>query len=1248
MIITRNQVTEVTATINPSSHAKASSPSKATAVERIHIDLDEMVSRLRSEIWLGGILAIGAATMTSLLLMLVIDAVFQPESGWLRVALWFPIIGVVGFMTRHFVMSPLKQKCDRLAMAWALEQKSPAIEERITTSLQLSENPNVKTSSIIEAVAQQAHGSLAGCQEEDLRGQESFKRIIVATACLATFVLAMWIWRPYLIPSLQNLLNPWSTRVLPYLDTTIVPGNTHVAEGGDLGITAKTNHDSDAVLEIIENDVVIASHQMATQQTGGTVEFTLTGLKRDRQYRIRAGGLFSDRYQIFVDPKPVMKNSQVNVTFPEYTQLPPQVINDPAEPIEAIRGARIQIDADIDSTVPAAESSLRINGTSVPSEEVVLVESSGLWRHTWEFAAAAGEWQSGTISFVSEAGVRSDPFHFDVRALPDLPPSIAIDQPALSEIIAKADQSIHVDYHAADDFGVGALHLNLQKNSEPPSTKELPRDLQAEFVGKLSIELDELELIAGDQLTVWLSISDNRPDEYGGSQSVGSRKIHLQIAEDSIPVGQQVVRNEEHALLTDLAEAVQNLRQAAALADGLQSKLRDGEERLDTSEEMEEKSKQLQDQIKDAEHTLRRLSEQDEPTPQRLFQAEIERIQEVAKNDVAEARKQSGLIPLFDEPAQQHEAIAATKKSLNDAIDKLEQVRADVEDRSEQLERAAQLGELARQQERLAQNQNEGKANTPEVQKQQQQVADELQKVVEQDLDAKSEQFAQRADEAAKLKEEAANLQQQQKTLAKIDQVHNKEERDDKLLEMIAREQEQIAGETRMLETQQRNIQLPAADPWKQDQEKPNETVNAEQKENPAALAEARKQMEAVPGKLRQKELKQAEVDARRAGELLQEEANSVPEKVATKANANEDNAKQKKSDLERLAKQQERVRDAIEAVREDHPEEAVAKLQEQIANRTERLRDKADELLQLPTEDPENQKAVREARKKIEQAMQETKAAEELVQQQQKQAGNPKRAADPEQATDPKQTAAAKQTGDPKQAAEQKRQAAKSLEEATQSLDEVCKSCKKCSRCNKPGGSTGSSGSSPKRGGVSSKPGDSKPREKSGESGSPSTKQQQLDSQQLAETADKAHQTARNPSPIQTQELAQELNQLADRAAQRAGRPGRKNSKQQDGQSKSNNSSDSGQQAGGPQPGSPPNPQGVNGNAGADQSEVAPTQLRGRSTSNWTQTRRKLKNNLLDDQDSKVPEEFRSVVRDYFEQLSRLKSRQDTAEKQE
>lgn len=1252
----------MTATISAPANTKDVSPSQSVAIDWIHHDLDQLVSRLRREIWIGGTLVAVTVAIVSLLVILVIDAIFQPESAWSRASLWLPLVGVVGAVTQRFLVMPLKQECGRLALAWTLEQKQPTIEERLTTSLQLTETPNEKTSELIEAVAQQAYGSLAGCQEEDLRGQEVLGRTIIAGASLGAFALSMWIWAPYLIPSLQNILNPWNSRVLPYLNATILPGNTVVGEGDDVRVTATAGRLKHAVLEVIEHDAVITSHQMANGTNGTTAEFTLTKMKSNLQYRIRDGGLYSARYQIDVDPKPVIKNSRVILTFPEYTQLPPQVIDDPTELIEVIHGTRIQIDVDVDSTLPVAESSLSFDETSSPCKEVVGVEETGLWRHSWEFTAIESDLQVGTIKLVSSAGVQSDPFTFEVRSLPDLPPTIIIEQPALSEITAMADHSIVVAFHALDDFGYGALQLISQKNSEEPSIKDVPHDLEAEMIGELIVNLNEFEVATGDQLAFWMSIADSRHAEFGGPQVTDSRKIRIQIADEAIPINQQVVQNEEHALLINVMKAIEDLQQAAEFANDLQAELGEITEVSKTPAEVLEKSKQLQDRITEAEQALRQLTDQDEGAQQSLFHPEIEQIQEVADNEVAEAKKQAGLVPLSDDRPQQQEAVAATKESLNDAIEKLDKVRHSIDERGKQLEQAAQLDELARQQERLTQELNEVQGNAPDAQQKQQHIADALQEVIEQDLDAKSEQFAQRAEKAAELTETAAELQKQQEALAKLDQVRTKEELNDQLLDMIAREQEQIAKEARKLEEQGGDIQSPGADSRQPAQQKGDEATEAAPNRKPNAVAEAREQMEAVPKKLRQKQLEQAEIGARQAGEKLQEQTKSMPQNGAAQPDAkNQDKTSPPEDDLRRLAKQQERVSDAIKAVREDRPEEAVAKLQEQIADRTERLRKSADELLQLPTEDPENQQAVREAREKLAQAEKETKVAEERATaqpnqagEQQNQAGDPMRAREQQnQAGDPMQAREQqKQADDPQQANEQKKQAAKSLEEATQSLDAVCKSCQKCSKCNNPSASGGSSGGKPKTGGnqSASQNGDqsqkSQPGSKSGASSQSSPRGQQPDSKKLAGTADKAHQAAQTPSPKKSQELAQELNQLADEAAQQAGFPNR-NSKSQNEHSNSSKSSDSSQQAGAPQPGNPSKPQGVKGNLGANHSEVAPTQLRGRSTSNWTQSRRKLKSNVLDDQDSKIPEEFRSVVKDYFEELSRLESRQDKAEDQ-
>ncbi|MFN5077652.1 MAG: hypothetical protein ACK5MO_18850, partial [Planctomyces sp.] len=67
--------------------------------------------------------------------------------------------------------------------------------------------------------------------------------------------------------------------------------------------------------------------------------------------------------------------------------------------------------------------------------------------------------------------------------------------------------------------------------------------------------------------------------------------------------------------------------------------------------------------------------------------------------------------------------------------------------------------------------------------------------------------------------------------------------------------------------------------------------------------------------------------------------------------------------------------------------------------------------------------------------------------------------------------------------------------------------------------------------------------------------------------------------------------------------------------------------------------PDGATGNAQSSDPLDSPQPLRGPSTSSWTRSRRMLNGSVLDDRDVKVPQEYRSVVEDYFEQLSRIES---------
>ncbi|MCA9063075.1 MAG: hypothetical protein KDA96_08450 [Planctomycetaceae bacterium] len=1204
------------------------------AAERVHQELDELVARLRREIWLGGSLAVGAAALLALAAILIADAFLQPQATWVRFAFWIPAITVPGYFVRRSILRPLLHDSNRLDMAWRLEQKRPEIEERLTTTLQFASAADNRTAALVDAVAQQAHRRVSDCREESLRGRNVAQAAVVAAAGVLLTGLLFWIWSPYLQPALANVLMPWSPRVLPRLNADVRPGNATVAEGHEILVQAIGKRMDHAVLEVLHDGAVHETYPMVASETGHQAEFLLTDLTHDQMYRVRSGGLFSDEFQITVNPAPVVDRIAADLIFPEHTGLAPQTIDPLPAAVDVVHGTQVHLS--VHSSLPIAECTLEINGTRIPCRESEQAPQNGMWISRCDYTATESENQQGRITLLSAAGVSSEPTWFELHASRDLPPQVRIEHPKLPQLAMQPDQKLGITFHVQDDFGIQSLQLCTQRNSEPPESRELGADeMSREIREETVLDPSILNLSSGDQLTIWLAAVDNRPESLGGPQRAESEKRHITLIDDAVPVGQQAVERAEEQLMASLPDALHSLLTAQQLAEKIQATLQQQEQSRaqveQTSKEAEtatadpEQPRQLLERIQNAERILRQLTDGESEAADELFAGEVSRIRQVTDEEIANARQQAGLIPLSDNAEQQQQAAIETQRSLENAIRQLEDIQAAVKQQADRLTQAAKLDNLAQQQEQLAQElqpqaqqqAQQERPNAPEpVQpqepmRQQKQVANALQDIVEQDPDARSRQFQQRAEEAEQLTERAGRLQQQQRELAEFernrgvpqdgDQNRSDQKQVEQLLDMLAKEQQQLAQEAEELE-QNPNLQEQAA-------------RDAEQ---------------------------------------------------------------------QRLVKQQQRLQEAVDAAKDGRPEDATSTLQEQIAERTEQLHRDAEQLLQLPTTDEDNRLALREAQEKIQQARDETQMARDLKNAQQQPAQQQPAQQQPAQQQPAQQQPAqqqpaqqqpaqqqpakqqpAQKNGSPQQTVQQQQEkAAQSLEEAAQSLNRVCQSCQKCSQCNKPGSAGGSSGAP--REASSRSPGSAPGEKKQAATAKPASQNQDAaasqspdsppgdtndsdstGAQQLANAADKAHRNARQPSQQAASKLADDLNDLADQAASEAGYPYRRKSGEQRG-TKEQQSADAGK---------PRNPSGRDGSkrpvgatdsSGREQTDVGPSQLRGRSTSSWTQARRKLRGSVLDDHDANVPQEFRGIVNDYFEELSRMESRPATPPKEQ
>ena len=1226
---------------------------------RVTEELDSLVQQLRRQLWLRGICLSIGTVMVLLLVLVVLDAIVQPQSAIARFLLWIAGFTILAETIRRSLSRPLREHCSRLNLAWSLEQRHPQIEERLTSTVQLTAQHDAKSSAFVEAIATQAQSGMASCSEESLAGRSLRNAITVAVICVVVFVLGLLLAPERLIPSLANVLRPWHDRVLPRLTARVLPGHAEIAEGLDLEIRVAGLDEHSAVLEIVSDaatsnhNATHESHSMVVDSEKQEATFLLQGVEKSLSYRVRSGGLYSDTFRITVHPIPVITGLQATITFPDYTQLVPATVDlltqrTPSDPpgsvpvMIALAGARVTLTGTANRPISTAAMLRDSNSlTGKPSADVA--------QHTWEFdissipADVQSIVQQCSVTMTSNHQVPSAPTRFEVHVAKDLPPTVEIEGLNADTLTVQPDQLLELPFTAVDDFGIQQVELAVEKGVQEPSLTIIPPaeaadpDIAAatrQRDGSTTLDVAALNVKPGETLSVWLRAGDNRSEPLGGSQSSDSRILTLHVAENAPPVGQQAVQQQHENAHQELSTAIDHLKAALANVKQLSQALtppnedpapqpRQAPDQPDdpaNAQLSDKAASEAREQIQSAQQALQRMQDRagEQPTP--VFQLEMEQAKEVSEQELKRAEQQSSLIPLSDAQQQKREATEATSKELEQAIQKLEQIRSDVSQRRSEMELAAQLDELAKQQERLAQRMNADQAEpqpqppkelparpdqAPEDQQatskeqskdvqQQQEIADALQKLAASDEDARSELFRQRAEEASKLAEDTQRLQKQQERLNQLKDSRDQptQKRDEQLMEMIAEEQDSLDRQTRELDQARKDRQ--AAD--------------APQDSQP---------------------------------EDASDDATGNEPKVSKPGDEKNNNEK-----MEALKKQQERMRDANQAVRENRPEDAAAKLQEQVAERTEQVRQKADELLQRPSDDEENRTAMEVAQEKLQQAAEQTKAASQQPNNQQ-------------QKNEPQ----GEQPREPPKNKQAPPEPAKALEEAKQALQSVCESCQNCAQCKNPGGSSGSGGNA---GATGDRGNTENPKNPEG-SGDPKTQANALpptdgpakesgNGRELAKAAEKASQTAKKPTAEGAKELSHDLNQLADQAAEKSQFPGRKSkgtaSKQaaKDGERGGNDEAgrndrstpkaDANEQPGGTEG----QPDGATGNAPSNDQLDSPAQLRGPSTSNWTRSRRMLNSSVLDDRDAKVPQEYRGVVEDYFEQLSRIESRNKNA----
>lgn len=1126
--------------------------------------------------------AAAAVAMLAIIGLVVADVLFGLRWTPMRWAIWGAGFGTTVGAIRYCLVKPRQHGEQLLDAAWKIESSHPSMEERLTSTVQfLSDDSRQDLSpQLINALVTETTESVDRIDPEDIPSRSSRIPVTVAVVLATALVVSVVIWPNTVLTSLGNLATPWSSYSVPTLSAEIVPGDVTIAEGESIRIEVIASKAlENPTLEVIRGDVV-ESHAMLAASTKLST-FTLADVRHDAVYRICSGGLYSVPHTITVHPQPRLKAIAGHLEFPDYTHLDPLTIEQVLEPIVVPAGTEVTLRAMSDNVAVGGTIRWKSEPHEVIARKVTARGSVDLVQFEWMVQVEPQTDCVGTLEVRSEHGVASTPRPIAIRALADSPPTIEIISPTLRQLTLGREGDLPIRYRVLDDFGVSREDLMVKFGEQEPialactETEAQPGDQRAWRATSLSLA----DAPAGcHEVSLWLRIADNRPDEFGGAQVINSEQIHVTLDDHAGSLGQQQISADRQTIEKSLQEAMEQMQQALAAAEALQNPGL----KVDPPNARAAHIDALRRQTMKAKQTLVQLADKLE-NESNLFQPQAAEIQQVADQEVTEALELANQIPLTDDQPQQNELARGSQQRLDSAVDQLEQLKSNILRQAEQLEQAAQLDQLASKQERLARKAAAGDQNdAPDEpwRDRQEEVADELQTLVEDNGDGLQdrEQLLQQADQADRLAKQAQKL---------------------------ARQQQQL--EQAMREAQ------------------PNEGKPEEARRQLQNLIETQKDelnQQARPAGQRQV------VEAERAGKEAKEG-------------------------------QKQRLDEAAKAAQEGDLDAAAAKVQEQIADRAEEIQEQAEQLAEQNNLEPSIQESARQAAEQLQQARQKADQAQQSLCEkcngggqgrsdaQSKPGAQDKpgaqappfdeqnQRAEPQIQKQPQGLAAPKDAAQQEPAPEtvnaeinrDQQEAVRSLQEASQSLGQVCKSCRECAKRNESGSSSGSQRGNSQRGRAPSR------------------------AKQFAKAVDDAKQAAQSrtneQAAQQADSVAEQLNQLADEAAQNSGyslrqqkstptEQGKQHGKQQSKQQGTDNQPDDA--AGGGPPGQPSaDPKGV-GTAASDTS-VHGAKLRGGANSNWTRSRRRLDGGVLDDREGNVPEQYRGVVKRYFEELSRQQS---------
>ena len=405
------------------------------------------------------------------------------------------------------LVRPLLKRITDARLARLIEERTPGVEDRLVTAVECANETDSRISPALVNRLYRDANSASGAV--DVRNVIRRSRLLLyggaALASLLLFAVVLK-WGPREISEgVAQLVTPTTLAASSNaMSIKVRPGTARVPKGSDQDVVATlVNFDSQTVTIFARPLGSKADFQGQTMEPAKArtdFRFSIFNIQDSIEYFVESNTIRSEVYKLNVVDLPYVKQLDLTLNFPAFTNLPTKTIEDGGD-IAALKGTVATITAKLSGKVRAArivfadgkKTDMRAQGAEFVGELTVSADTS----YYIELVSTDGEAYRGSNEY-------------DVSVLADQPPVISFDKPGRDRKATNLEE-VFTQARAEDDYGVVSMDLHFSVNGgdeKKVNLQQLTRESARSLTGAYTFFLEEYNLKPGDFISYYAKARD--------------------------------------------------------------------------------------------------------------------------------------------------------------------------------------------------------------------------------------------------------------------------------------------------------------------------------------------------------------------------------------------------------------------------------------------------------------------------------------------------------------------------------------------------------------------------------------------------------------------------------------------------------------------------------------------------------------------------------------------------------------------